>query len=121
MDFLSFSPFFLTTKSVPYFSLSWPKFHKNLLNSYREHEPITESQVLHFGSKMMIQGTITLLDSRQEVISPKTLDCLKCISKWLARVFELVGLENPGIPKKQEFQSFVAAMDSVDILTQLTK
>lgn len=67
----------------------------------------------------MIQGTITLLDSRQEVISPKTLDCLKCISKWLARVFELVGLENPGIPKKQEFQSFVAAMDSVDIIVRL--
>lgn len=37
---------------------------------------------------------------QEEVISPKVLDCLKRISEWLARVFELVGPENPEIPKK---------------------
>lgn len=31
----------------------------------------------------------------------------------------IVGLENPEIPKKQAFQSFVAAMDSIDIIVRL--
>lgn len=66
-----------------------------------------------------IQKVITLLESRQEVISPKTLGYLKRISKWLDRVFELVGLEYPKIPKKQAFPSFVTAMDSIDIIVRL--
>lgn len=62
---------------------------------------------------------MTFLESRQEVISPKTLSYLKRISKWLDRVFELVGLEDPKIPRKQAFQSFVTAMDSIDIIVRL--